>query len=975
MTLVSRPAPKQLFIMKNHEDLLLNFQHFQRNLHGALCTLTINLFLVASSLNAQGNFTCPCIEGHGTIVVNVDATGGVEITNTVLATMAVNFTSPWGTTYSRVNGNCLAISGQLIIPSGYFSQLAFDNIFMQPGSEILVKSGAELFLSNLSFNGMVVQGCERMWRGVTVEDNATFTSFFTIIRDAQYAVTLGRSTITSQATIFDNNHVGIRTLNNGGVNIITTGFPFSGNQFTQTADALLPAFDAVPNFNIIEGYAGIELARTAWTSIGSMADGSNIFSDIRNGIIARENGVISMFNSRFNNLAGANINLPNTPPANGLRGIGIYADNNSLSTIQGCIFNTVSRGIAAINSNVFNVAENQFFNVRTAVIGSENNNRTFNVHDNDPVQFFNTGIGNFAIATGVTTINTNDLDYLDPGVALLVSSGIIVESLVPAPEQAPREINLNVLNLGANPDGIVVRNDHNYTMEYNDLYYSALWPSTEGITLDFSNNDFLHTNTIWGTDGGHGGSTLNGTAYSINTSQDNTYCCNYSQLTDSGWDFNGGCDNSFWRHTVIDQHNEGLTINAGSVIGQQVLMSNNWTGTYAGHSAANFHTSPTTSQFIVELPMTQPHWPVNPISNGQWFFPSLLNNNFPYCGIQGDTICPPPVQKPEGFHPNDEWYATTENSADALEDAMLWEGQYNLFKRLEEDPDLQTENTIYQDFYNDKATAPMGKLYEVESGLQDLIRLDGTVAADIQSLNAQLTTLAAQLIVADQALANATNQNDSLQAMTERLTIQFDMATIGNDIVQLYESLGGLDINALNSLRTTNASFTSTHPVEQKAQEINTVLFNFLEDKSALNNPVDSTILRTLAELCPFMYGHYVYTARAMMGYFDEEFAVETEDCSGGSFNQPFTKLLANQQQTSVVNIYPNPTSDKITIRILEAEASTNIIIKDLNGRKIWYGAVSNNTQIDVSELPLGIYFLTVTQEKGDTQTVKFIKH
>lgn len=188
-------------------------------------------------------FLCPCLpENSNDIAINIDAAGGLDITNTVLDAMAINFPAQWGTNYNQVNGRCLAINGQLIIPTNNNSQLSFDEIHMQPGSEILVKTGAELFPSKFNLAGNVIDGCFQMWRGITVENEAVFTSIFTTIRDAQYAVTLGRSTISSAFTFFENNHVGIRTLNNGPLNVVTTGlFPFSGNTFNQAGN-LLPYF-------------------------------------------------------------------------------------------------------------------------------------------------------------------------------------------------------------------------------------------------------------------------------------------------------------------------------------------------------------------------------------------------------------------------------------------------------------------------------------------------------------------------------------------------------------------------------------------------------------------------------------------------------------------------------------------------------------------------------------------------------------
>jgi hypothetical protein len=67
-------------------------------------------------------------------------------------------------------------------------------------------------------------------------------------------------------------------------------------------------------------------------------------------------------------------------------------------------------------------------------------------------------------------------------------------------------------------------------------------------------------------------------------------------------------------------------------------------------------------------------------------------------------------------------------------------------------------------------------------------------------------------------------------------------------------------------------------------------------------------------------------------------------------------------QNTSV---YPNPTRGNITIRVSNANLSSNgIIITDVLGRTYSSGAVkkiySNSVQVDLSNLRSGIYFIKV---------------
>jgi hypothetical protein len=63
----------------------------------------------------------------------------------------------------------------------------------------------------------------------------------------------------------------------------------------------------------------------------------------------------------------------------------------------------------------------------------------------------------------------------------------------------------------------------------------------------------------------------------------------------------------------------------------------------------------------------------------------------------------------------------------------------------------------------------------------------------------------------------------------------------------------------------------------------------------------------------------------------------------------------------NIVNVYPNPISDKITIDISEPYKSSDIIIYDLPGKKIITSPVTpDKNQIDLSNLSPGVYFISI---------------
>jgi hypothetical protein len=74
--------------------------------------------------------------------------------------------------------------------------------------------------------------------------------------------------------------------------------------------------------------------------------------------------------------------------------------------------------------------------------------------------------------------------------------------------------------------------------------------------------------------------------------------------------------------------------------------------------------------------------------------------------------------------------------------------------------------------------------------------------------------------------------------------------------------------------------------------------------------------------------------------------------------------------------IYPNPASSVISIRLSVGSLKTAAVV-DLQGRKfenLKMSKFENEIRIEVSNLSSGIYFIKITDDKGNVSTKKFVK-
>ena len=113
------------------------------------------------------------------------------------------------------------------------------------------------------------------------------------------------------------------------------------------------------------------------------------------------------------------------------------------------------------------------------------------------------------------------------------------------------------------------------------------------------------------------------------------------------------------------------------------------------------------------------------------------------------------------------------------------------------------------------------------------------------------------------------------------------------------------------------------------------------------------------------------------------EIAIQTLETSGfkvtEGFHQPaliITKITETADANPQISVYPNPTYDKITIRMDEESLSdAQARLYDYLGRILSAERLtSNETVFSLAALPVGLYTLKITIREREIQQFKIIK-
>ena len=102
----------------------------------------------------------------------------------------------------------------------------------------------------------------------------------------------------------------------------------------------------------------------------------------------------------------------------------------------------------------------------------------------------------------------------------------------------------------------------------------------------------------------------------------------------------------------------------------------------------------------------------------------------------------------------------------------------------------------------------------------------------------------------------------------------------------------------------------------------------------------------------------------------------EKENCYQKTY---YNSVLSNESivfENSNINVYPNPFNSNITISSEKSLENATIELSTLSGDVVGiYKGGNTETQLNLSNLPSGLYFLTVKKENGQNSILKIIKN
>jgi len=876
------------------------------------------------------------------------------------------------------------IEGRDIIINGDFTideEVTFRNcsFLCESGAEIIIKSD-----EYVNITGSTLAGCEKMWKGITVDEGKGFFFSRNTIMDAEHAITLlDKSNFISRINIYDRNYIGIYSPPSESVKE-NLGMPIVLSKFICTEN-LLPAHDDQEHWSD-RTFSGIfvndlnHLMVIEGTQPPLQEMEGNEFKDIKNGILAVNTNIVAEGND-FINMSEITSQFNNTfPYLSSGNGVGLeevsfsqILKNNFIDCPYGVTNRKVEGFSTEINRNTFrriNPNLNFRYNIfiRDCHTGSINVDRNVNYNTRNNKFNINTCTSISSFSMTFNTFNDTGNSFIDPEILIqevLLSNGV------------RGEISNNTINKTTSdsaPLSIRLVLTPSIDLENNNISISR--PNelgSEVIVLLSCPFTRLNSNRI-------SYSTGSGSAFYASASPVSSYCCNTADNADHGFHFFDNNDFSFFSTNSMRNNKTGLLL-SNSIIGPQSNMGNLWIGTITEAELLDLSVDqdlPFKSQFTVGVsPNTLIPTEISPNDISSLWFVIDPGLNSPTCQTidcenllsiinydvdqtnQGNNSdpCDPYIDLINAL--------SNINYDGSFELQFEWLLRFYLFQLLSNLPTDDWKNcSEINDFYLNDTNVK--KYSEVNDRIKDLYKLNSTdnilFKTDIINLKFKLDylkTLSISIDNEESYLQNALEVNNTLSFITESSLKIKEWNSHLNGISDLrYDQT----ISLINNLDE-DLFFLG------KLKETWRIKSLLIKNGSLSLSIFDKNILTDISKLCPLEYGLAVYESIALLDEVDSHLKFG-DKCQ----NIERREIISSTFKENKFSIYPNPAINLLYVKNENIDSSYDIEIYDITGKLIYQ---ENDLIMQTEKIPLdllseGLYFIQILQNGTLQERKKF---
>ncbi len=855
------------------------------------------------------------------------------------------------------------IQGRFFVDADVLFQNAA--VRLDPGAEIIVQNGWTLDIENSSFtacNGV-------MWKSITAEDGATLRIRGSFMDDAESAVAaLDGSTIWVDGTQFHNNRVGI--------GIPDVGLPYNNvacwvsNSTFYSAGAMPLPYPGQTTAVGDRGFAAFAVHRTTL----DLAGGHNTLHSLSNGIVAHQSDV-QVSDCRMQDIQ------PDSAYTLTGNGAGIFARGDQgyhFLRQQGYgmagtpSFTSCRWGVYTEYMNVLST-DNRMLDMGTAHHVERSGYRYVDILNN-LVAAHRHGM-ELRANDGAAHIllQGNDITFGDhPCANCKGYTGILVtEGNQQAHDARILNNSIHFLNAPTSRFGIALTAADAWQVADNMVLMVSNAHNRTGIQLEGCRATEVSCNQISSSDTGYPIAAQSAIRNMMGSQP--LISCNEMDRTANGILFNGVAYNTDVRGNFFHDHKWALHLDATAIIGAQDHKGNlwdpnaitpTWGALYEDSVNASFNQffySPDTISGGTTAPPSV--WPMS------GWFEVVGGTNYDCADHHGEPYC-------NQFHTGHEKDKLTDLDVRVANDSLTnnpytdetkWILKGGLYKKLDDNPDLQDSLQLMADLYDDLLGSTTAAFKAIEDDQLVLYSLDSTVVAQLKENRVQIEASMALVKDGLEQLGDSTLTSAQRQAVLTSLSgyrqnIR-DLSTWNAATLQLASV--GKTLTA-DDVQAANTGISTSDLIETNEKTVNDVYLETVGKDVDMFTTDQTSALFNIANQCPMLGGNAVFKARSLYWLIDDAY-----DFDDAALCLPYGIIVKNltEQHAHAVSVVPNPAKDEATLVLTrEIEVPAWLTLYNAVGSEVLRMLVPKGTMrlpFTTTNIAPGLYHYAVLSSGG----------
>jgi hypothetical protein len=828
--------------------------------------------------------------------------------------------------------------------------LTNDVNFIHPGTIqlpplIIVDKGKRINIGAFTtvqntFLGTTIEGCDEMWKGITLENGASLKLQNSKVKDAQIAIAATQGTVVDiKNCIFKNNNMGIvtGTSMSGDYNI-----RISGSKFYSDPSTFKPSYNNQNPLPLNKSFCGLLLTKV---NNGLVLGDGNSFDNLKYGILSY-NSTLNINNAVFNNISAEEVGVGYWSPTSSPSGKAIYASGGTLIANNNN-FNVVHTGIETSNSSL--TAESN--TITGAVRGIQTIGKQPIKINSNTIGAKQSGIYFFSTSSLPKTVSDNIITMSEDEKAVGIRGAGSQYNSLGGTKVFGNQVTMNNGKIGIElTDFSNLTADNNYVSlnnEENKIGISIAAGQNLGIkcnnTTSIDNKNFIGIK-----------------AMHCATSNFN---CNTTPNTHVGMQFEGvfsGNKKTSIAGNTMRKNGIGLLLGTDATVGLQDNQGNKWEGTFSVIGAEHLGDA-SASQFIVDAVEDARFLP-STYAPFDWF----LNNYNPATSYKCSEITCPINQFFQSEGEQIKTISKGELVGTQYQKINNWIAQRRLLKGIQTEGNPLPNDEDVNTFITKAETNGLAANVAVQTGIRQAFNIGSDDLFTLQTYEDKIKGLLHSIRILQGNLnTNCITPMDSLSWATELNVVHGKVKLINEEKEAKLNALIVPQLTAVNTQINKNNELLAFETWEQYEKAVQNIFLNSIGTGTLALKEEQKRQLENIAALCPLSEGEAVLSARAILSIFETvpTYWNDDEYCKKGIKPRNQEESLNDTQLH--LRLYPNPTDKTLTIDYNDfpTYAAQKILIHNVYGqliREVKLDGQRGSVDVNVANLSEGIYYYYV---------------